>query len=177
MFTRPSSGNLAPALLCAFFIAALVAPAAHATADAPDPVSVLGYYAQAFNDRDPELIDVLYAEDYVMVVVVPPQAEFIDRASAVDASQNMINDKEVSSLALTFEDGYTVAEGTDAGTWRIEDLRMTVAAEFVEGSRMGVPSHSETGCSTLYVRESATNEGMFEIFREVMFEGVGCEKK
>ncbi len=174
MFTRPPTTSFVAALLCILFLAA---PAAHAEGVAPDPLSVLGQYAQVFSDRNPDLIDILYADDYEMVIVAPPEVSFIDRATAIKASKNMIGDKEVSSVSLTFEDGYDVAEDADAGVWRIENLLMTLTAHFIEGARMGVASHSETGCVTLYVRESKRANGTFEIFREVIFNGVGCEEE
>jgi hypothetical protein len=177
MSVRPLRNKLTPVLLCALCAFFLSAPAAYAEGAAPDPLSVLSRYAQVFKDRNPDLLDMLYANDYEMVIVDPPQVSFIDRTTAIKASKNMVEDKEVSSVSLTFDDGYDVAEDADTGVWRIENLRMTLAAQFVEGARMGVASHSETGCVTLYVRESAREDGTFEIFREVIFEGVGCEEE
>ena len=88
----------------------------------------------------------------------------------------MLADEETTSVTLDFEPGFRVADGDEEGVWRIENLRSTLRLEFVEGSSKGVPDYEMAICSTLYIRESTGGDAAFEIFREVVFEGVGCEE-
>lgn len=170
MSARPLLTRVALVGLCVL----LLAPSA-AQAMTPGPASILGRYAHTYNARASEMLDGLYAEDYEAVVVAPPQVIFMDRTTTMESATNMIEDEETSRVVLTFESGYDVAEA-GPGAWRIENLKMTLRLEFVEGSSKGVADHEVTTCVTLYVRES-TGDLPFEIFREVVFEGCGCEEK
>jgi len=172
---RPRNGVAALTLACALGILLLACTPPPAAGLSPGPASILGRYAHTYNARVPEMLDGFLAADYETVIVKPPQVMFMDRATVIESVTNMLEDEETTKVTITFEPGYNVVEDDTKGVWRIENLRSTLRLEFAEGSSKGVPEYEMTTCSTLYVCESTTGEATFEILREVIFEGVGCE--
>lgn len=134
------------------------------------PESALVCYAKAHAQRDIEAMESLFAPDYTWVVVVPPRVELFDRETALSASRNMFASPAVESVSLQFEDGYHLAEGREAGTWRIEDLRATLSVKHESAEEPTAMPY----CVTLYIRETREAASMYEIYREVTFEGIGC---
>ncbi len=172
---RTRRRGLLPA--CAVGVLIVASAVLSAADEVPGPASVLGRYAHAYSARAPEMLDALFSEDYETVVVRPPEVIFMDRGTIMESSTNMLEDEETTSVLLSFEGGYKVAEGADEGVWRIENLRSTLRLEFAEGSSKGVPEYEMPMCSTLYVRRSAEGDHAYEVFREVIFEGVGCREE
>ena len=79
--------------------------------------------------------------------------------------------EEVEWVTLEFADGYRVVEGRDEGTWRIEDLKATLTVKHTSAEEPRVASM----CATLYVRAVDGENPGYQVYREVFFEGLGCE--
>ncbi len=144
-----------------------VAPAA-CVGDSPE--AVLRCYSEAHELRDFSVLEDLLALEYGWIDVVPPQAQLFDRETTLKAARNMLADERLESVSLVFAEGYKVVGGTDPGTWRIEDVRVTLSVKMDSADEPFVT----TTCATYYVREASGNGSDYEIYREVTFEGVGC---
>jgi hypothetical protein len=151
----------------------LAAAAGAVTAACPgeSPEVVLTCFTQAHAERDIELLERLLAPEYAWVVVVPPEADIFDREASMTASRNMFAAPEVEWVSLEFAGGYLVVEGEVERTWRIEDLKATLTIKHTSAEEPRVASM----CATLYVRKTTGENAGYEVYREVFFEGLGCE--
>ena len=134
------------------------------------PEDVLKCYSEAYTSRDADLLESVIADDYVWVAVVFPRAEIFDRETTVKASTALLTNELVEDCSLNFGDNYILVAGDDDDTWRIEKLLVTLTVKLVSEEE----PHSTTVCATLYVRRTDGVPG-FEIYREVTFEGMGCD--
>lgn len=151
-------------------VLAAVAPMASGACSGDGPECVLACYSGAHANRDIGALESLLAHDYMWVVVAQPRAELFNRETTLTATREMFADADVEQLGLEFEDGYLVAEGDEAGTWRLENIRVTLS---IKHESVDEP-HVATVCSTLYVRKVGPGGEGYEIYKEVTFEGTGC---
>jgi ketosteroid isomerase-like protein len=158
---------------CALALLAALAGAAAASCAGETPDAVLRCFSEAYSNRDADLLDEVMADDYVWIAVSAPEVDVFDRETSFDASVRMFRDEQVESVSLEFDDGYSVREGGEEGTWRIEDLR----ARLVVKSAGQATPNAATLCVTFYVREVEGDDPGFEVYREVFFEGNGCTGK
>lgn len=138
-----------------------------------DPQVVLACFSMAYSDRDKAMLDDVLAPDYMWVAVAPPEVEVFTREDSYSASLKMFGDPEMESVTLEFLTGYDVVEGSDEKTWRIENLKAIMT---VKRASMPEPSVASL-CVTLYVRQTTGDNPGYEVYREVFFEGDGCEGK
>jgi len=139
--------------------------------DAPD--AVLACFSAAYSNRDLDTLEGVLAPDYMWVTVAPPRVEVFKREDSVSASVEMFHNPDVESVSLEFSDGYRVVQGEDPGTWRIEELRGTLAVKRASVDESAISPL----CVTLYVREVAGDDPGYQVYREVFFEGEGCVGK
>ena len=157
-------------LLCWVCGAAAACPGESATA-------VLDYYAAAYSEQNSAALDTLYSADYAWLIVVPPRADIIDRARTLNAARKMLEAPDVQSATLTFGGDYSVVRGREQGTWRIENVVATLDVKLAPDSEHGFAGEVVSACETLYVREVGEDPVLFEIYREVTFEGIGCGRE
>jgi hypothetical protein len=152
----------------AIAVAALVSLTGVAGASCPgsSPEAVLECYSRAYEQMDSGVLEDLLGDDYQWVVVTPHRATLIGRGETVSMAVGMFENKDVVSAALTFEDGYSLVDGDESGTWRIEGVVSTLSV-MTEGVE---EAHEISADMTYYVRGS--QEDGYEIYREVSFEGV-----
>lgn len=136
--------------------------------------AVLESYGTAYSERDVGALEALYSEDYVWLLVMPPRVEIIERDRTVEAARKMLGDPDVESVALVFGGDYTVVPGQEPGTWRIEDVIVTLDVALSPKSDHGSTGKTVSACETFYVREVGADPILYEIYEEVTFEGMGC---
>ncbi len=161
----------ASTLVLTLVLLATAASAGLAACSGTGPGVVLACFTESHTNRDIEALESLLAPDYAWVVVVPPEADLFDREASMRASRNMFEAPEVEWVSLEFAGGYRVVEGGETGTWRIEDLQATLTIKHTSAEEPRIASM----CATLYVRETKGEDSGYEVYREVFFEGLGCE--
>lgn len=137
--------------------------------EAPDVV--LACYSAAYAERSPELLDRVVADDYTWIAVTVPRAEIYDHDKTVESTLGLFADEMNESVSMEFGGDYKVVDGFDEGTWRIEDLNVMLT---VHRANTDEPFVSAI-CATFYVRKVEGAEPGYEVYREVTFEGAGCE--
>ncbi len=161
-------GTAAAVLLVTLFGAAGVAPAA---CRGETPEVVLTCFTESHAERDVTMLDELLAPEYVWVVVSPPETEVFSRERSLTAAESMFADPGLEWVSLEFYDGYRVVPGKEAETWRIEDLRVALTIKRATAPEADVAPM----CATLYVRKVAGEDSAYEVYREVFFDGLGCD--
>ncbi len=160
-------------VLCLFAAALVLLPAAASlgacAGDAPD--AVLACFSEAYAQRSPELLDRVVADDYTWIAITAPLAEVYDYETTVAVTRELFANEMNESVSMEFGGDYKIVEGFDEGTWRIEDLTVMLTV-FRSGSESPRVS---TLCATFYVRKVEGPEPGYEVYREVTFEGAGCE--
>jgi hypothetical protein len=137
------------------------------------PEVVLDCFSAAYSERSAEKLEGVMAPDYVWVAVSPPEVDVFSREESVAASLEMFADESVESVALTFQDGYSVTAGNEPETWRIEDLTAVLTVKTAGVAEAAASSL----CVTLYVRRTAVDPASYQVYREVFFEKDGCVGK
>ena len=150
-----------------------LAGVASASCPGDAPQVVLVCFSEAYSDRDVAVLESVLAPDYIWVTVSPPEVDVFTRKTSVASSVKMFGDPEVESVSLEFAEGYSIVEGIEPKTWRIEDLLATLTVKRASVDEPGVAFL----CVTLYVRETTGDDLGYEIYREVFFEGEECVGK
>jgi len=133
-------------------------------------MSVLDCYSTAYSEKDADLLDELYADDYLWVTVSPPRVEVWDRAKALRSARGMFAHPGVFTVDLTFGGAHVMMPGDAPGIWRIEGIEASLVTVFGKGA---LPDTART-CVTLYVRETDKGSGAFQVYREVTFGNSDC---
>jgi len=134
------------------------------------PESVVDCYSSAYAERDIAALQVLYADDYVWVDVVPPGAQVWDRATALESAEKMFEHPSEPSASLTLGGSFKVVPEEAGETWRIEGIEMSLVILFPGAAE---PDTAQS-CATLYVRQADDTPGTFQIYREVTFGNSDC---
>ncbi len=164
------------ALVAAAFCVVLTNGAAVGGVVAAGPEGVLDAYAAALSDRDAAALDSLLADDYDWVIVNPPEVNVMSRDDVLTLTRSMLADENVEGVRLTFDGGYSVESPGEPGSWFIRDVRATLGITMVPGDGSEAEEHVVTdSCMTFYVRLVPGMSSEYEIYREVNFEGVGCD--
>jgi hypothetical protein len=167
---RPHAG---PRVAVALAVIASVAGSGVVSGACPcdAPEDILACFSEAHTGRDIEALGELMAPDYVWVVIAPPEADVFKRERSLEAAATMFSDPKVEWVTLEFGGDYRVVEGEEAETWRIEDVTVSLTVKHVSADQPVVASL----CATLYVRLTAGEGPGYEVYREVFFEGLGCD--
>jgi len=156
------------AVLAATCVVAVPLLPALAACEGETPLSVLDCYSQAYEDRDVDALDEVYASEYTWIDIVPPGALVFQRADAMKSAVGMFGHPDARALSLSFGGDFALVEDETDGTWRIEGVEVTLEALYGDGDK---PYTAKT-CATYYVRNNG--EG-YEIFREVTIGDGGCD--
>lgn len=95
------------------------------------PESVLCCLAEAYVAQDFAAYGLLFASDYMF--------EFGDVSWGVEeelaATSRLFDRERTKKLGLTIEDGYRIVPGESPDTWAIEDLRVRLTIDVMEGEK------------------------------------------
>jgi len=154
-------------------LAAVAVSATSASAACPpdSPEGLLECYTIAYAERDIEALESLVAEDYEWIAVTVPEAQVFTREESIRMSRGLFGDEDVTGISMEFGGDYKVVKGREENTWRIEGMTVTLTVSHVASEK----PHFSTICATFYIRKIGGMSEGYEVYKEVTFEGVGCE--
>jgi hypothetical protein len=133
-FSRPRAATtLWPAVLTALAVLFLDPQPARSHCAVKVPEDVLNCLARAYSQKDLEAYDDLYAADFVYQFGAdgPSWGLQEERRTA----EKLFHSPDVRKISLVFPPGYTVAEGTEPGTWILDQVSEILTVDAVEGGK------------------------------------------
>ncbi len=164
------------AILPVVFAVLVTVSTATAGVVADGPAGVLDAYSQVFDGGGVEALESLLASDYDWVVVNQPEVQILSRDDVVTLTRNMLDNDKVDAVDLSF-DRYTLEPGSSPDEWILGDVPATLTMSVIAEEGGEPEEHVTRSCMSFYVRRVPGTDSEYEIYREVNFEGVGCESE